>query len=288
MSVNNNAPNTGIIEREGYGLRYCIEGDGIPTLVIGGAIYYPRTFSKNLRKQLRLAFIDHRCFALPLHPTNDSTIELDAILDDMEYMRQKLNLSQIVVMGHSGHGYMALEYAKKYPEHVSHVVLIGHGRDLSVKGQEMVEQHWQESASSERKAALEENLRSFPKEQMAQLTPSQQFIKKYVLNGPRIWYDYKFDSTPLWKDIEINMPLLNHVWGTIFRDINITQGLEKLQKPIFLAIGHYDFLIDPSSWDPILKKIPQIDLHIFEQSGHTPQYEEADLFDKKLLEWILK
>ena len=280
--------NSGIIERDGYGLQYCIEGTGVSALVIGSAIYYPRTFSENLRKHLRLAFVDHRCFGLPPKTGNNSTLELDVILDDMEYVRKKLDLGRIVVIGHSGHGYMALEYAKKYPEHVSHVVLIGHGPDLSLKSHEMAEQYWKNSASLERKAALEENLPQFSKDQIAQLTPSQQFIKQYVLNGPRIWYDYRFDSSPLWEGVEINVPLFNYVWGTIFRDIDITKGLEKLETPVFLALGQYDFLIGESSWDLVIKKFSNINLHIFEQSGHTPQYEEADLFDQKLLEWLLK
>jgi proline iminopeptidase len=265
--------NSGIIEKDGYGLQYCIEGTGISTLVIGSAIYYPRTFSEDLRKHLRLAFIDHRCFGIPPNAANDLMPGLDVILDDMEYVRKKLNLGQVVVIGHSGHGYMALEYAKKYPEHVSHVVLIGHGPDFSLRGQEM---------------AFGENFYQFPQDQIAQLTPSQQFIKRYVLSGPRIWYDYRFDSSPLWKGVEINVPLFNHVWGTIFRDIDITKDLEKFKKPIFLALGRYDFLIGESPWDSVIKKFHNIHLHTFEQSGHTPQYEEADLFDQKILEWLAK
>lgn len=279
---------SGIIERDGYGLQYCIEGSGISALVIGSAIYYPRTFSKDLRKHLRLAFVDHRCFSIPPKAVNDSMPELDVILDDMEYVRKKLNLGRIVVIGHSGHGYMALEYAKKYPEHVSHVVLIGHGPDFSLRSQEMAEQYWNDAASSERKKALDENFHQFSQDQIAQLTPSQQFIKRYVLSGPRIWYDYRFDSSPFWEGVEINVPLFNHVWGTIFRDIDITKGLEKFKKPVFLALGRYDFLIGESPWDSVIKKFHNIHLHTFEQSGHTPQYEEAELFDQKILEWLAK
>lgn len=280
--------NAGIIERDGYGLQYCIEGTGTSVLVIGSAIYYPRTFSEGLRKHLRLAFVDHRCFAIPPKTADDSLFELDVILDDMEYVRKKLNLGRIVVIGHSGHGYMALEYAKKYPEYVSHVVLIGHGPDFSIKSQEMAEQYWKDAASPERKKALDENFHQFSQDQIAQLTPSQQFIKKYVLSGPRIWYNYRFDSSPLWEGVEINVPLLNHVWGTIFRDIDITKGLEKFNVPVFLALGRYDFLIGESSWDSVIKKFHSIHLHVFEHSGHTPQYEEADLFDQKFLEWLAK
>ena len=277
---------SGIIERDGYGLQYCVEGSGISTLVIGSAIYYPRIFSENLRKHLRLAFVDHRCFGLSPETVDNSTFELDVILDDMEDVRKKLDLGRVVVIGHSAHGYMALEYAKKYPENVSHVVMISIGPDLSLKNQEMAVQYWKESASPERKAALEENLQQFSDNQMALLTPSQQFIKRYVLHGPRIRYDYRFDSSPLWEGVEINIPMFNHIWGTIFRDIDITKGLDSFEKPVFLAMGRYDFLFGASPWDSILEKFHDINMHIFEHSGHTPQYEEAGLFDQELLNWL--
>lgn len=49
---------TGSIYREGFELRYCVEGSGLPAIVIGSSIFYPRSFSENLRKHLRMAFID--------------------------------------------------------------------------------------------------------------------------------------------------------------------------------------------------------------------------------------
>lgn len=278
---------SGIIERDGYGLRYSIEGKGIPTFVIGSAEYYPRTFSDNLRKHLHFAFVDHRGFGIPPKTESNSLIELDVILDDMEYVRNKLNLRDMIVMGHSGHIYMALEYAKKYPKHVSHVVLICHGPDYSLKSQEHAEQYWQRTASPERKAAFEKNLLDLPSKQR-NLTPSQQFIKQYVSYGPRIWYDYKFDSSPLWENVEVNMAIFGHVWGTIFQDIDITKGLDNFHKPVFLALGKYDFLVGQSAWDGVIDKFNDIKMHVFEKSGHTPQFEMADVFDQMLMSWLAR
>ena len=54
------ASDSGTIAVDEFNLRYKIEGEGKPTLVIGSSIYYPRTFSKNLRKHLKFVFLDHR------------------------------------------------------------------------------------------------------------------------------------------------------------------------------------------------------------------------------------
>ena len=52
--------NTGSIEIDGFKLRYRTEGTGTNVLVIGSSIYYPLNFSQNLRKFLRLHFVDYR------------------------------------------------------------------------------------------------------------------------------------------------------------------------------------------------------------------------------------
>jgi proline iminopeptidase len=81
--------------------------------------------------------------------------------------------------------------------------------------------------------------------------------------------------------------MYNYVWGQIFRDIDITQGLQNLDRPVFLALGRYDFLLAPPSvWDPVKPKFRDLTVRLFEKSGHTPQYEEAARFDEELLRWM--
>lgn len=50
----------GIIEIDGFKLAYLIEGKGTPVLIVGSTAYYPQLFSKEIKKQLKLIFIDHR------------------------------------------------------------------------------------------------------------------------------------------------------------------------------------------------------------------------------------
>ncbi len=101
------------------------------------------------------------------------------------------------------------------------------------------------------------------------------------------WYDQDFDSTPLWEGVEVNMDMFTHVWGTLLAEIDITQGLDAFERPAFLALGRYDFLVaPPSSWDPVKPHFNDLTVHIFEESGHTPQYEQAALFDSELLTWM--
>ena len=73
----------------------------------------------------------------------------------------------------------------------------------------------------------------------------------------------------------------------MFAEIDIANGLERFDRPVFLALGRYDFIVaPPSSWNPLTPKFKNLTIDIFEQSGHTPQFEEPALFDERLVNWI--
>ena len=81
--------------------------------------------------------------------------------------------------------------------------------------------------------------------------------------------------------------MFDYVWGILFRDIDITHALEQFDKPVFLGLGRYDFLVaPPSSWDAVRSKFKDLTIRIFEKSGHIPQLEEPELFDQELLRWL--
>lgn len=202
-------------------------------------------------------------------------------------MRQKLDLGKIIIIGHSGNAFLALEYAKKYPAHISHIIMIGTGPDFSDSSKAATDQYWHETASADRKAALYKSFELYPDSQYEQIPSNQRFIWNYVRHGSRIWYDFNFDSTFLWKGVNVNMPIFEYVWGNLFKNIQIVKGLEDLEKPVFLALGRYDFIVAPSdSWNPLRYKFKDLSIFIFEYSGHSPFYEEKKLFDAKLLDWL--
>jgi len=283
-----NPPTEGVIRAGPFELRYQVSGRGRPTIVIGSSIYYSRIFSQALRERLRMIFLDHRAFARMTGSAEPKDYTLDNVIEDVERARCTLQLDRVAVIGHSGHGYMALEYAKRYPERVSHVVLIGVAPDLSAASAVAAEKYWQDFASPERKALLEERRRSLPDAELATLAPGPRFIRTYgQRDSPLTWYRLDFDPAPLWRDVELNMEVFAHLWGEAFRDIDITQGLDHFDLPVFLALGRHDFAVaPPSAWDRIAPRLRDMTVRIFEHSGHTPPYEEAALFDAELLKWM--
>lgn len=280
-------PNSGTVNIDSFLLQYKIEGKGLPAIVIGSVNQYPQVFSESLREHLQLIFIDHRAFVAAPKDRENETFELDTILDDIDQIREALNLNQVIIVGHSGHSYMALEYAKKYPAHVSHVVMIAISPNLSLEHQNAAAIYWQDLASDERKAAHNAHLQQCPDDALNQLKPGERFIKEYIRNTAKFWHNFETDAHFFWNNVTINMVILNHLWRDTFRTIDLTQGLADFNKPIFLAVGLYDFALAPfTAWYRIRDKFKHLDLFVFEKSAHLPQWEEADLFDERLLNWL--
>lgn len=278
----------GTIHREGFELKYVVEGDGLPAIVIGSALYYPRSFSQHLRSHLRMAFVDWRGFAKSTPSTSTSGISFETLLEDIDVARQKIGFERFIVIGHSAHALLALEYAKKYPQYVSHIIMIGISPNLSPDMAASAERNWEESIWPERKTALENRMKQLPDAVLEQLPAPQRFVAWYVRRDPQAWYDYEFNSSGLWDGVFPNMPLFDYLYGVALRDIDITLGCDGFDKPIFLALGRYDFIVaPPNAWDYARAKFQDFTLRIFEHSGHSPQYEEAPLFDQELFNWIL-
>ncbi|GEM49335.1 alpha/beta fold hydrolase [Deinococcus cellulosilyticus] len=277
--------NTLELVRDGYHLRCLLEGQGTPTFVIGSHIYYPRTFSSHLREHLHLAFVDHRGYAETHDQHPPEHLELSRVLEDMEAFRQALGWKDMVLVGHSGHAYMALEYAKKHPERVSHLVLIAAGPSQSPEFEPIKERYFQEHASEERKMLQQKAFEGI--EEAIAAHPERRFVTYCLAMGPRSWMDPHYDAAWLWQDLPVNMDVMDLLWGATFRDIQTTRGLDRFQKPTLIVMGKEDYLVAPYfTWEPVLPEFADVTLKVMDHSGHTPQLEEPEHFDAVLLAWL--
>ena len=103
------------LTQDGFMLSYRTYGIGIPTLVLGSSTYYPQTFSSELFKHLQCTFSDHRGFAPCTTEATASSFSLAYLLADIRAIQGKLDDTKCILVGHSIHAWMALEYAKNTP-----------------------------------------------------------------------------------------------------------------------------------------------------------------------------
>jgi proline iminopeptidase len=262
-----------------FTLQYSIEGEGPNTLVIGSAVYYSKTFSQNLRSHLRLIFMDHRGFGVPTGPIEQTDYSLDKIIDDIEALRLKLNLGKIILIGHSGHAYMAIEYAKKYPDSISRLVLIAISPSSGPDAFAASDRYFNESVCPHRKAILANNLSTMP---------TNGFIERMLTFGPLLWYQYDYDASALWEDVKPVPEVVDFLWGKVFRELDIRDNIDKIHVPVYLALGRYDYWNPPYLWEDYRSYFKDLSIRVFEHSAHTPQLEEQEFFDIELIDWMNK
>jgi proline iminopeptidase len=273
-----------ILETAGFTLQYTLEGTGPSALVIGSSIYYPRTFSQNLREHLKLIFMDHRGFGKSKKPFDQSSFTIENLIEDIEACRKILNIKKIILIGHSGHGHFALEYAKKYPDHVSHLVIIAMSPDSTPESFAAADQYFADSVCPERKAVYQKNMALLPDD--IQKNPARTFIDYSLRSGARIWYDYSFDASFLWENVTLNPEMFDLVWGQYIKELDILSKIDRLDMPVLVALGRYDYWNPPHLWEKVRNEFQDLTIQVFEKSGHSPQLEEPKLFDMELLRFL--
>lgn len=276
MKTGANHLKTITLNRGIFNLKATIVGQGLPTIVIGSHLYYPRTFSKNLESHLQMIFMDTRTFVPENLDFQKSDFSIEKIIDDVEALRVELKLDKLIIIGHSIHAFMALEYAKKFPDKVSHLILIASSPITGQRLYHEADRYFEESVCPMRKAQFLKNMEVMP----------DSFIDRMLSFGPRLWFDYHFDASYLWQGVEMNSIGSEVIWGEMFANYPMKETLNSIQCPIFLALGRYDYFNPPHLWENYREYAKNLRIRVFEKSGHTPQLEENQDFDNEIITWI--
>jgi len=220
----------GTVERDGFTLEWVREGRGLPMMVLGARHFYPRYFPQSLREHFEIVFCDLRRFTAATPDGFDiNTITRDTFSEDVEAVRRATGLDRPLVVGQSVHGAMALEYARHSPDRVRGVVAVAPMPPAGSRdGSEPEADFFRRDAGAERLAAHQRNLatRRVP----TSIETSQDFIDDYVVYDAQGWYDYDFDCSALWDGVEVNLPVIDHVWQpSVFGGYQI----EALDLPVF-------------------------------------------------------
>ena len=175
-------------------------------------------------------------------------------------------------------GVVALEYSRRFPATVSHVILagtppVGNLREL-VKSSNAF---FADDGSSERKAILQENL--------AKLPPDTPPTRAVFAQTPMRFFDPRFDAASLFADTQFSPKLFEHVLA-LTAPWNVLNDAESLQAPILLTHGRYDYAAPFTMWNGVVDKIPNATLRLFERSGHHVFFEEPTTFAEIVLGWM--
>jgi proline iminopeptidase len=122
-------PQEGYAPVENGALFYRQVGDGQPILLLHGGPDFDHTYllpdMDRLSDACRLVYYDQRGRGKsgPEPRPDDVTIQTE--IQDLEGLRKYLQLDKVAVLGHSWGGYLAMEYAIRHPDRVSHLMNTG-------------------------------------------------------------------------------------------------------------------------------------------------------------------
>jgi proline iminopeptidase len=262
-----------------------ITGSGKPLLSIGIGLLGQRTLSEQFKQNFQV-FSSNFYWVKESSLTDFRLLTIEQIIDDIADLANSLNLPQFFIFGHSAYGIVALEFAKKYPNRVLGIIMSGTPPNCNAEVEAINNDYFEKHADVNRKIIDVQRREQFAKEDLQNLSVSDRFLKKYIWrDAPRYWHIPDFDCSDVWHDIILD-DVIDYFFSVIMPNVDVKKDLEKVNNPIFLAAGNSDYDCCPFLWRYIENLPKRMVISEFKNSGHWPHYEEHELFDQRIENWL--
>ena len=170
------------VQLNGSEIFYTQSGVGIPCLVMHGGLgcdhTYMHPWMDALGDTFQLCYYDHRGNGRSGRPSLE-TLTFEQFAADADALRAHLGVEQIAVMGSSYGGFIAQEYAIRYPERVSLLVLMDTAPTFDYKDDVL--------ANARRKGATPEMLAAL---ETLEPETDQEMADLMKLIGPLYYYNF--------------------------------------------------------------------------------------------------
>jgi proline iminopeptidase len=218
---------------------------------------------KPCAEQNTLIFYDHRCNGRSTG-ADVSSMTWDNLTADAEALRQALGFEKWAVLGHSFGGMVALEYALRYPDSLSHLLLIDSCGDI----------RWaQENAPrvlAERGYGAEtvESVRRFFNGELAprEVIPAIAKFAGAYHHHLSPWQLIRI--LPAGLRMKSRPETATYAYRHLLRGWTVMDRLGEIQTPTLVAAGRYDFLFPPEHQEALAAGIPNARLAIIDEAGH--------------------
>ncbi len=203
----------------------------------------------------------------------------EQFIADTEELRQQLGLGKIVLTGSSYGGFLALEYALKYPQNLAGIIL----RDTAASNA-------YNNTAKER--ALKSGLPGVDAEMLDRLFGGQtrsdeEFLQMYKAIQPLYFVtsDPEMLEARL-KGVKVHHETHNWVYAKNIPAFNLVDRLKTIQVPMLILCGRHDWITPLAASEEIAREVPNSRLVVFEHSGHSPQREEPEKFYRVVRQFL--
>ncbi|TDD03952.1 alpha/beta hydrolase [Nonomuraea deserti] len=272
VDINDNPLNVEIL---GDGEQTIIAHHGAPGL---GSLAEPEASFGRLADEYRVVVFDARGSG---RSGQAGPFSHEQWVADVEGLRRWLGAEQVIIAGGSYGGFIAMEYAARHPGRVSAAVL----RDTSADNAN------QELAT--RNAAASSRVRIDP----AKLDRIMSGTVRDDDDLRDCWreilplYDHDYDPAKVEQRVAAtpyHYQTHNYAFAVNQPNYDIKHLLPGITAPALITVGRHDWITPVECSETIAALIPDAELRVFERSGHSPQVEEAELWEATVRDFLRK
>lgn len=188
---------------------------------------------------------------------------------DIDAIREWIGAEKVIMAGGSYGGFMAMEYAVRYPERVSAVVL----RDTSPDNSNA---HLaRENALASTRVTVD--MDKFDRIDNGLVADNDDLYECWLEILPL--YDFDYDPSAAARKAAATpyrYRAHNYAFSKNLPTYDLKSSLPSVTVPTLITVGRHDWITPVSCSETIAALVPQSELVVFEKSGHSPQVEEAD------------
>jgi proline iminopeptidase len=290
----------GFVDANGLMIYYQTLGRGAPLMILhggpGSSHDYFLPYLLPLARHNRLVLIDERGSGRSQKLEDPSGYTIENMAEDVETVRQALNLGKINLLGHSYGGALAQAYALKYQRNLNHLILASTWSSTKAMNQVFVRMKQNMSPELRERIDRMEAAGLFGHGKDYE---KNRYTKEYMIAAwGEGYFPYIYQNHPNPNEdpeAEGNLPwdLYRVMWGSHgefvidgnLRSVEYTDRLATLTVPTMIVVGDHDEC-DPSLSQTMHEKIAKSKLLILPKSGHMTFVDQNAMFIKAVDQFL--
>ncbi len=241
---------------------------------------YFRPWLDALASSADLIYYDHRGNGRSERPASMDGITHQTWVDDTDALRAHFGFDRIVLFGHSYGGFLAQEYALRFPDRLAGLILCATAPAFDYVP--VIVANAAARGTADQIAALDEAL-SRP------MADDNDFRAIWMRLLPLYFKRYDPETgRRIDEKMSYAAAAWNHAFANCLPAFNTVSRLKEITVPTLVIAGAVDWVTPPEQARRLFAGLPNAQLMVFEESGHLPFIEEREKFVTAVQEWIAK
>ncbi len=272
---------------QGDSIYYKSVGQGDPLIVIHGGPVLDHVYMidhfQNLAKDYQVIFYDQRVCGNSQVEIPGERITFNAFVEDIEGLREHLNLDKTSILGHSWGGLIAMKYALAHDDRINHLILSNSmapsAKEWDRENVAVAERYTKEDQDQLNKLASSGLLRS---------KEAGPYIEEMML----LSYKAQFYDKAHMEKLHLNIPNDYALRSSIFMNLSkelanydLMDSLSRVSSPTLIVYGEIEPAVD-FYLSKFQRAFPDAQSAVIERSGHFPFVEQSEKYDQIISEFL--